>query len=106
MPFPFSSPVVYMFFPKISSACFNYTCTINVVRPSNHVNKQSFSPNSSYISIVIVNFESLTVRLHILIIFFMHVKFQEDQKLIAISSNNVKISNFYDLKLCIRLSIK
>ena len=32
----------------------------------------------------------------------MHVKFQEDQKLIAISSNNVKISNFYDLILCIK----
>ena len=52
-----------------------------------HFIEQSFSPNSSYISILSVNFENLTVRLHVLIIFFMHVKFQEDQRSIAISSN-------------------
>ena len=60
------------------------------------------SINLSYISILSVNFENLTVRSHVLIIFFMHVKFQKDQKSIAISSTNVKISNFYDLKLYIK----
>ena len=60
------------------------------------------SINLSYISILSVNFENLTVRLHVLIIFFMHVKFQEDQRSIAISSTNVKISNFYDIKLYIK----
>ena len=45
------------------------------------------STNYSYISILSVNFENLIVRLHVLIIFFLHVKFQEDQKSIAISSN-------------------
>ena len=58
--------------------------------------------NLSYISILSVNFKNLTVRLHVLIIFFMHVKFQENQRSIAISSTNVKISNFYDLKLYIK----
>ena len=43
--------------------------------------------NSSYISILSVNFENLTVKLHVLIIFFMYVKFQEDKKSIAILSN-------------------
>ena len=43
--------------------------------------------NFSYVFILSVNFKNLTVRLHILIIFFMHVKFQEDQRSIAISSN-------------------
>ena len=45
------------------------------------------STNSSYISILRMNFENLTIRLHVLIIFFMHVKFQEDKKLITIPSN-------------------
>ena len=45
------------------------------------------STNFLYISILNVNFENLTVRLYVLIIFFMHVKFQEDQRSIAISSN-------------------
>ena len=61
--------------------------------PYNVMNKVSLqtslernSTNSSYISILSVNFENLTVRFHVHIIFFMHVKFQEDQRLIAISS--------------------
>ena len=45
------------------------------------------STNSPYISILSVNFENLTVRLHVLIIFFMHVKSQEEQRSIAILSN-------------------
>ena len=49
-----------------------------------------------------MDFENLTVRLHVLIIFFMHVKFQEDKRSITISSTNVKISNFYYLKLYIK----
>ena len=38
-------------------------------------------------------FKNLTVRLHVFIIFFMHVKSHQI---------NVKISNFYNLKLCIK----
>ena len=34
-----------------------------------------------------MNFENLTVKLHIVIIFFMHVKFQKDQRSNAILSN-------------------
>ena len=34
-----------------------------------------------------VNFKNLTDGLHVLIIFFMLAKFQEDQRLIAMSSN-------------------
>ena len=45
------------------------------------------STNFSYISILSVNFENLTVKLHVVTIFFMHVKFQKDQRSIAISSN-------------------
>ena len=43
--------------------------------------------NSSYIFILSVNFENLTVELNALIISFMHAKCQEDQKSIAMSSN-------------------
>ena len=50
-------------------------------------NLEKNSTNYSYISILSVNFENLTVRLYVLIIFFIHVKFQEDQKSIVISSN-------------------
>jgi len=42
--------------------------------------------NSSYISILNVNFENLTIRLYVLIIFFIFAKFQEVQRLITISS--------------------
>ena len=52
------------------------------------------STNYSYISILSVNFENLTVRLYVLIIFFIHVKFQEDQKSIVISSNICKNFKF------------
>ena len=37
--------------------------------------EQSFFPNSSYIFILSVNFENLTIRLHVLIIFFILAKF-------------------------------
>ena len=43
--------------------------------------------NTSYIFILSVNFENLTVRLHVLITSLMLTKFQENQRLIAISSN-------------------
>ena len=43
--------------------------------------------NLSYTFILNVNFENLTVGLHILIISFMLAKFQKDQKAIAMSSN-------------------
>ena len=48
--------------------------------------------NSSYIFILSVNFENLTVRLHVPIKSLMLIKFQENQILIAMSSN--KCYNF------------
>ena len=48
--------------------------------------------NSSYIFILSVNFENLTVILHILIKSLMLTKFQENQRSIAMSSN--KYYNF------------
>ena len=43
------------------------------------------NPTNSYIFILSVNFENLTVEWHALIISFMLIKFQEDQKSIAMS---------------------
>ena len=43
--------------------------------------------NSSYIYILNVNFKNLTVGLNVRIISFMLAKFQENQILIAMSSN-------------------
>ena len=43
--------------------------------------------NSSYIFILSVNFENITAVLHVLIISLMLTKFQENQRLIAISSS-------------------
>ena len=43
--------------------------------------------NLSYIFILNVKFENLTVGLHVLIISFMLAKFQEDQISIVMSSN-------------------
>ena len=48
--------------------------------------------NSSYIFILSVNFENLTVRLHVLITSKMLTKFQENQRSIAMPSN--KCYNF------------
>ena len=48
--------------------------------------------NSSYIFILIVNFENLTLKLHVLITFLMLTKFQEDHRSIAMSLN--KCYNF------------
>ena len=48
--------------------------------------------NSSYIFILSVNFENLTVRLHVLITSKMLTKFQENQRSFAMSSN--KCYNF------------
>ena len=45
------------------------------------------STNSSCIFLLSENFENLTVELHVLILFFMLAKFQEDQRSIAMSSN-------------------
>ena len=36
------------------------------------------STNSSYIFILSMNFENLTVKLYVFIIFFMFIKFQKD----------------------------
>ena len=43
--------------------------------------------NLSYIFILSVNFENLTIELQVLIISFVLTKFKEDKKLIAMSSN-------------------
>ena len=58
------------------------------------MNKVSFqtslegnSTNSSCIFLFSENFENLTVELHVLILFFMLAKFQEDQRSIAMLSN-------------------
>ena len=42
--------------------------------------------NFSFIFILSVNFENLTIRLQILIIYFLFAKFQEEQRSIVISS--------------------
>ena len=42
--------------------------------------------NSSYIFLLVVIFENLTVELYVLIISFMLVKFQKDQRSIVMSS--------------------
>ena len=49
--------------------------------------------NSSYIFILSVNFENLTVRLHVLITSLMLTKFQENQRSITMSSNK-----YYNIK--------
>ena len=61
-------------------------CVLFMNKVSLQTSLERNSINLSYISILSVNFENLTVRFHVHIIFFMHVKFQEDQRLIAISS--------------------
>ena len=45
------------------------------------------SPPFSYIFILGVYFKNLTIRLYVLIIFFILVKFEKIQKSIVISSN-------------------
>ena len=49
------------------------------------INLEKTFINTSYISILSMNFENIIFRLHVFIIFFMHVKFQEDQRSIVIS---------------------
>ena len=56
--------------------------------------------NFLYIFLLYVNFENLTIRLHVLIIFSLLAKFQENKKSITISS--VKCLNFCKLKFCIK----
>ena len=48
---------------------------------------ERYLSNLSYIFILSLNFENLTVGLQVLIISFVPTKFQEDKKLIAMSSN-------------------
>ena len=50
-----------------------------------------FFLNSIYIYILDVNFENITVELHILIISFMFAKFQRDQR----SINNYVINDMF-----------
>ena len=56
------------------------------------INLEKNSTNSSYIFILSVNFENLTVKLYVLIISLMLTKFQENQRSIAMLSN--KCYNF------------
>ena len=62
-------------------------------------------PNSSYIFLLDVNFENLTIELHILIISSMLVKFQEDKKSITMLSIKYLNSSFWYLKLFIKSKI-
>ena len=50
--------------------------------------------NSSYIFVLNVNFENLTVRLYVLITSLILTKFQENQRLIVMSSNKCYNINF------------
>ena len=50
--------------------------------------------NSSYIFVLNVNFENLTVRLYVFITSLMLTKFQENQKSIVMSSNKCYNINF------------
>ena len=63
------------------------------------------SSNSPYIFLLNINFDKTIVRLHFLIISFIHVKFQEVQRSIAMSSINLLILSFCSLKLCIKKKI-
>ena len=58
--------------------------------------------NSSYIFILSVNFENLTVRLHVLITSLMLTKFQENQRSILRHQINVIILSFCNLNLYIK----
>ena len=49
-----------------------------------------------------VNFENLTVRLHVLITFKILTKFQENQRSIAMSSSKCYNFKFFNLKLYIK----
>ena len=51
-----------------------------------------------YISLFDVNFDKSTVGIHYLHIFFMHTKFQGDQRLIVMLSINCLNSSFCNLK--------
>ena len=55
-------------------------------------NLERNSTNSSYIFILSVNFENLTIRLHVLITSLMLTKFQKNQRSITMLSN--KCYNF------------
>ena len=59
--------------------------------PNNILKKMFFFLNSIYIYILDVNFENITVKLHILIISFMFAKFQRDQR----SINNYVINDMF-----------
>ena len=50
--------------------------------------------NSSYFFVLNVNFENLTVRLYVLITSLILTKFQENQRLIVMSSNKCYNINF------------
>ena len=49
-----------------------------------------------------MNFENLTVGLHVLIILFMLANFKKIKYQLLCHQTNIKISSFYDLKLCIK----
>ena len=42
--------------------------------------------NSYFIFFLVVNFENLTIRWHVFMVFFMLAKFQENKKSVVISS--------------------
>ena len=57
-----------------------------------HTSLERNPTNSLYIFILSVNFENLTIRLHVLITSLILTKFQENQRSIAMLSN--KCYNF------------
>ena len=77
----------------------------NLVVKKNYMCLEKNPSSSSYIFLLDVNFENLTVKLHLLIISSMLVKFQEDKKLITILSTKYLNSSFWGLKLCIKSKI-
>ena len=52
-----------------------------------------------------MNFKILIVELHVVIIYFMLTKFQENQKSIVISLIKCLNFKFYRLKLCKKISV-
>ena len=77
---------------KKKKIIYIYTHTYYFGKCSPNLEK-NFS-NSSFIFLLDVNFENLTVWLNVLIISSIFAKFQNDKKLIAMSFIKIKILNF------------
>ena len=58
-----------------------------------------------YMLILSVNFENIIVGLHVIVIFFILINFKNIKDQLLCHQTNVKISNFYDLNLFIKISL-